>query len=1163
MTETTVERLDIQASFTGGDAQTGLDKLYTTLDKISRMTDKVTKVTENSARATITSKVNFASLERVATVTAKALSKCFTATNDYVESLNLFNVAMGDATQKALEYAMTVERVMGINSGDWMNYQGSYNQIFEGYGLDPDQANQMSQQLTQLTYDLSSLWNVDTDTAFQKIQSGMSGQIKGLKVWGYNLSVASLRETALAHGIELSTAKMTEAQKAILRYVTLMDASSNAHGDLARTILTPANSLKILKSQFEIMQRTVGQVVSVFAVKLIPVVQVMIQWVTALAEKMAQAFGYELPEIDYTGISAGAGYADDLANGLDESANKAEKLKRSLLGIDEINKLSDNSSSSTATEYGGGYAPDFGMNLDGYDYDFLANVDTSKIDEIKEKFEKTLPIIKDVATAAGSVLAGIKLVAFWKNVKSYWSKFKKLKIVASFLDGFSLIKARGGNTFESLRGGLDNIRYQLSNVQKGAITAVAAIAEFSVVEESTKRLYLGTENVGYELAKIGTTAGVAAVAMYTALGPPGLAVAALVGLTAVIAGVIEAQDELQTQAINEEFYNNVGTKISMLVECVQGATDEIRITHSAIADLASQVETNDGIISNSINTLDLYLGKIGVMGSLTQDETTRMKDSFDSLVKAMNDNFKYNSEIIFTAFSNASKKAADNLGIDVAEMTTILKGFESTFQTESDRLESALQPYWDKLQAGEILTEQDQKDFQTLLQYTTELASNTGATQAELESQLSRIKEIDFESEEQAISAIQNLQSTASDLYAALDESKSASDSAIADFKQKLDTMYEYGRIDNAAYNQYLTAFNQVSQAIADGYNADKAKIDESIKSATDQIQSSLDSKISEVAEKTAPTLWQRFMNAVVHGDDAEGYNNSLKSSIKAKVEKTMQPIQDAIDGVTAEMGKRANTQYSAYVVDGLATGIDKNKATALASIKGLGKDLDKSFLESIDAHSPSKVFEKDGLYIDEGVAGGVKKNATIAIEAIRTLANDLTSSFKNTFKNGNVFNAITDVFSKSKANTVGYDFGKSLGNGISSALRNSVFPTLKGNLNIINNQATLQLRAYAQGGFPQAGEMFIANEAGPELVGTIGNKTAVANQGQIEAGIAMGVADANEEQNKLLREQNALLTKLLNKEAVVQAYVTTSDIVDGLSRKNRRDGKTTVPVGV
>lgn len=108
-----------------------------------------------------------------------------------------------------------------------------------------------------------------------------------------------------------------------------------------------------------------------------------------------------------------------------------------------------------------------------------------------------------------------------------------------------------------------------------------------------------------------------------------------------------------------------------------------------------------------------------------------------------------------------------------------------------------------------------------------------------------------------------------------------------------------------------------------------------------------------------------------------------------------------------------------------------------------------------------------------------------------------------------------------------------------------------------------LNVSWYAQGGFPQAGEMFIANEAGPELVGTIGNKTAVANQGQIEAGIAMGVADANEEQNKLLREQNALLTKLLNKEAVVQAYVTTSDIVDGLSRKNRRDGKTTVPVGV
>ena len=107
-----------------------------------------------------------------------------------------------------------------------------------------------------------------------------------------------------------------------------------------------------------------------------------------------------------------------------------------------------------------------------------------------------------------------------------------------------------------------------------------------------------------------------------------------------------------------------------------------------------------------------------------------------------------------------------------------------------------------------------------------------------------------------------------------------------------------------------------------------------------------------------------------------------------------------------------------------------------------------------------------------------------------------------------------------------------------------------------------MKLKAYATGGFPTTGEMFIAREAGPEMVGTIGNKSAVVNNEQIIAGISEGVADANSEQNALLREQNNLLRKLLEKDTVVNAVVGANDIIGGIQKKNRRDGKTIVPVG-
>ena len=165
---------------------------------------------------------------------------------------------MGDASDAALDYAETVQDLLGVDIQDWVEAQGSFNQLLEGYGIVDEKAAQMSKQLTQLGYDLSSLWNVDVDIAMKRLQSGMSGQIKGLKTWGINLSVAQLRETALAHGIEMSTAKMTEAQKAMLRYVTLMEKTTNVQGDLARTIITPSNALRIFGQQVTQLRRALG-----------------------------------------------------------------------------------------------------------------------------------------------------------------------------------------------------------------------------------------------------------------------------------------------------------------------------------------------------------------------------------------------------------------------------------------------------------------------------------------------------------------------------------------------------------------------------------------------------------------------------------------------------------------------------------------------------------------------------------------------------------------------------------------------------------------------------------------------------------------------------------------------------------------------------------------
>lgn len=397
MPEQTIDSLQIEIK---GDAKSGydaIDNLIKRLDKLEKISNKVSK-TENKLDS-VSKKASggfgkFTSslqkVERVLSVTTDKCAEWFNESNSYIESLNLFEVTMGKGAEAAKEYADKLQNLMGIDVKEWMNYQGSFNQLLTGYGMDEDVSNEMSQQLTQIAYDLSSLWNTDVQTAFQKVQSGMSGQIKGLKVWGINLSVAQLKETALAHGIELSTSKMTESQKATLRFITIMEKTQNVQGDLARTIVTPANAMRILNAQITKMKRALGNIVSVLVVKFIPVLQVVVDWLTVAAQRVADLLGFQLPEINYSGLDMSSAFTDDLADGLDESNNKAKKLKKTLMGFDELNILNAPEDTTSNSILGGGLPADLGLDLSQYGYDItegLKSIDTSQIESTLKKIE--------------------------------------------------------------------------------------------------------------------------------------------------------------------------------------------------------------------------------------------------------------------------------------------------------------------------------------------------------------------------------------------------------------------------------------------------------------------------------------------------------------------------------------------------------------------------------------------------------------------------------------------------------------------------------------------------------------------------------------------------------------------------------------------------------
>ena len=336
--------------------------------------------------------------------TANMMAGWFTESNDYIETMNLFNVTMGDGAGEARQYAESVSKAMGIDPAEWMQNQGVFKNLVSGFGVAEEASNTMSQNLTQLSYDMASFFNTDVETAFDKLSSAMSGQVKGLREFGIDTTVASLQEYALSKGIDKTVRSMTQAEKSMLRYNYIMEKSIIMQGDMARTLITPANSLRILSAQLTQMKRALGNIVSVVITRFIPYVQVMVEVVTEAANALAKMFGFNPKdfEADLSGLDTG-GFAEDFEDAeesLEGMPGTLKKIRKQLMGFDELNIISNPDAESASSGSGSGSGGV--LDMKPLEYDFLSGLEVNP-EEIKEKIKTAIGEIAGVA--GGAMLA--------------------------------------------------------------------------------------------------------------------------------------------------------------------------------------------------------------------------------------------------------------------------------------------------------------------------------------------------------------------------------------------------------------------------------------------------------------------------------------------------------------------------------------------------------------------------------------------------------------------------------------------------------------------------------------------------------------------------------------------------------------------------------------
>ena len=425
--------LDINAKLTTEN----LDKLITALGRLSKALDNVNakKVKDDikdtgdaskeaAAKADLLTNsfvnqaVKITALVAVYRKLADVISTGLENSMSYVENLNLFTVSLGQYSENASKYADTVRDALGIDPSGWIRTQGVFNTLIEGFGVGAEQAAYMSQNLTQLTYDIASFYNLSISDAEKKIQSAVAGELEPVRRLGYDLSQNALTAIAqnpkyygettysvneLTGALEAnSTAledntvrtianfnELTQGEKVQLRYIALMTQVQEAQGDMARSLYDPANQIRIFREQLTMTSRALGNVFIPALNEVMPYLIAFFRVVEEGLQRLAAWAGFELPDMsDRMSVSDDVPYYENIVDSTGRAAKNAKKMKDYMIGIDELNVLRPDD----GTTSGGGGGSDnpyaLGSIYKTPGYDFLSSAIENRIKDIKEQFDE-------------------------------------------------------------------------------------------------------------------------------------------------------------------------------------------------------------------------------------------------------------------------------------------------------------------------------------------------------------------------------------------------------------------------------------------------------------------------------------------------------------------------------------------------------------------------------------------------------------------------------------------------------------------------------------------------------------------------------------------------------------------------------------------------------
>ena len=417
-------------------------KLPPQLSKVVTQANRVTAANERQKKSYISlsaqlngfmlSAKKLVSLKAIAEYLGNAVAKF----NDFYEATDLFHNAMGNLSGEADTLISKMQGLLGVDPTKAMTYMATIQSLGTSFGLASNKAYILSKNLTQLAYDEGSYWNKDVAETFTAMSSAISGEIEPIRRLGVDLSQARLQQELLALGFNKQVSSLSQADKAVLRYIAIMKQTANVQGNLAQTIQSPANQIKILKAQLDMLAKSVGSLLYPALKSILPPLIAAVQLIREFVEWVAKLMGVKVVFTDFTKSADSVGGIGDAMDDTADSTKKAAKaLKDYTMGFDELNIIDPTQGSSVSG--GGSSAGNIlgDVDLSGYDMFKQYNEELAKqIDAIKQKIKDMLPLIATVATA----FAAWKLTNLITDIVDAISKMNALKSIVLGLGVFTV-----------------------------------------------------------------------------------------------------------------------------------------------------------------------------------------------------------------------------------------------------------------------------------------------------------------------------------------------------------------------------------------------------------------------------------------------------------------------------------------------------------------------------------------------------------------------------------------------------------------------------------------------------------------------------------------------------------------------------------------------------